>query len=94
MSLKDLGNMGLLKPEAQWDGERQPSGVPLWALAIATIVGVASCLAIGLGDGGWITWAGIGAYLVGLFAFIGINILGVGRHRKRRRPDAAPPGGA
>ena len=48
--------------------------------------------AIGLGDGGWVTWLGAGAYLVGLFGFIGINILGVGRHRKRRRPPADPAG--
>jgi hypothetical protein len=90
MSLKDLGNMGLLRPEAQWEGEAPPTGVSLPALAAAAALGVAACAAIAIGDGGWITWLGVGAYLTGLFCFIGVNILGVGRHRKRRRPPAEP----
>jgi hypothetical protein len=98
VSLKDLDDMGLLRPKAQWDGQPLPSGVPLWALGVTAALEVTACVAIALGDGGWITWIGVTAYLAGLFGFVGANIVGVGRHRLRRRPPAdtaeSPPGSA
>jgi len=101
MSLEHLRSMGLLRDETTWDGSHQPSGVIVSALLAAAAVCTAGCVAIGLGDGGRVTWLGIAGYLVGLFCFLGINLRGVGRRRRRRArasrqpetPEGPNPGG-
>lgn len=90
MSLEHLRGMGLLRDESQW-GRYQSSGVFISALLAAAALCAAGCVAIALGDGGRVTWLGIAGYLVGLFCFLGVNLRGVGRGRRRRAPAARPP---
>lgn len=83
MSLEDLRNMGLLRPETAWDGRHQPTGVVVPLMSAAAVLGAAGCVAIALGNGGLITWLGVGAFLAGLFGFIGVNLRGIGRRGRR-----------
>jgi hypothetical protein len=90
VSLEHLRSMGLLRDEAQWGG-RQRSGVAVSALVAAAAVCAAGCVAIALGDGGRTTWLGVAAFLIGLFWFLGVNLRGVGRRRRRRARAAQGP---
>jgi hypothetical protein len=77
MSLESLRNMGLLRDEAHWDGSRRASGVPVAALLAAAIIGAGGCAAMAAGDGGWISWVGVGGFLAGLAGVIAANLRGV-----------------
>jgi hypothetical protein len=91
MSLEHLRSMGLLRDETTWDGRHQPSGVVVSVLLAAAAVCTAGCVAIALGDGGRVTWLGVAGFLVGLFGILGINLHGVGRHRRRRAAASRVP---
>ncbi|MCP3904412.1 MAG: hypothetical protein GY715_12355 [Planctomycetes bacterium] len=77
MSLDELRKHGSLLDEEQWSGENHRSNIRIGWFAAAVVVGLAGCAAIALGDGGWLTWIGIVAFLAGLFTFIAVNILAI-----------------
>lgn len=86
MSLEELRNMGLLRAESDWTGAVPRSGVMVPAMLAAALVGAAGCAAILIGNGARLTWFGVGGFLIGLFAFIAVNLHGIGRRVRRPAP--------
>ena len=74
MSLEDLRRMEFLREEEEWDSSNHRSNVQLTKVAPTVVVGLAGCVALALGNGGWITWLGLSAFLAGLIGFIAVNI--------------------
>ncbi|MGH8544618.1 MAG: hypothetical protein ACREX3_13520 [Gammaproteobacteria bacterium] len=69
MSLEDLESAGILLPREEWGKRDLRTAVNKPLLVLAMIVAVVSCGLMYVGDGGPLTWAGGGVYLVDLLMF-------------------------
>ncbi len=68
MSLEDLKEQNVLLPEERWGEHSLDTTVPKAWLLLIFAVAVASLTAIYLGDGGPLTWIGVGAFLVAIYS--------------------------
>lgn len=78
MSLEQLEEDGLLRPREQWGRGHARSNVakiPLLAVAIAA---VASAGLMYFGNGGRVTWIGLGLFFLALAAFTAVSLRGIG----------------
>lgn len=77
MSLEDLERAGLLLPQEQWgtqDIHTKVAKIPLIILGVLVLT--ASGLMFG-GNGGWVTWIGLGLFFVVLAAFTWLSLRGI-----------------
>ncbi|MCZ6602171.1 MAG: hypothetical protein O6952_04130 [Planctomycetota bacterium] len=77
MSLEELQQMGILLPKDKWRKRKIKSRVPRVPLAIVGALFPVSALLMYFGDGGAVSWAGVGLFLVLLGAFTALNLKGI-----------------
>ena len=83
MTLEDLREQGVLLPEKRWGKHELTSTVARWWL-LAALVAAAGGVGVALaGDGGRLTWVGIGVFLVALSAATILCDRAVVRQRRR-----------
>lgn len=70
MALDDLDRQGLLLPREQWGSNPSASWRGRAQILVCGTLFLAASLLIWLGDGTWITFAGLGAFFLGLFLFL------------------------
>lgn len=83
MTLEDLQQHGVLLPENEWGEHSLETTTRQWGLAVAFLTAAAALIAALLGDGGLLTWIGIGAFLVMFFAITWMCDRAVLRLRQR-----------
>ena len=83
MSIRDLEEHGVLLPEDEWGARSLETSVPQGRLLGAFAVAVVSLVAAYVGDGGRLTWVGLGSFLVSLFAITLICDRAIERLRRR-----------
>lgn len=77
MSLEDLERAGILLPREEWgthDIRTHVAKAPLLVLGTLTPVSVALMY---VGNGEWLTWAGLGVFFVLMTAFTWLSLRGV-----------------
>ena len=74
MSLEELQQMGILLPQDKWRKRKLKSRVPRVPLAIVGVLFPVSGLLMYFGDGGTVSWAGVGLFLALLGAFTALNL--------------------
>lgn len=107
MTMEDLHEQGVLLPEEEWGRHRLETTTRRVPLLLAFVLSGAALAVAFLGDGGVLTWIGMGAFLVGLFAIVWMCDRAVVRQRRRVRSErrevaegeaadggASPDGGA
>jgi len=87
MTMEDLQNAGVLLPEEEWGKHRLKTTVPQIPLAVLLAAAVASLVVAYFGDGNILTWIGMGAFLVLLFAVTWLVDRSVRRQRRRVREE-------
>ena len=77
MSIEDLKRLGVLveSPVGERDKARSRVSLPWFILTAALAVG--GCILMPVGRGEWLTWIGLGLFLVGLMGFIAANMAGI-----------------
>lgn len=83
MSLQDLKDQGVLLPESEWGSRSLEGSVPRRSIAALLAVAVVALATAYAGEGGALTWVGMGAYLLD-FAAIWL-VLDRATRRQRRR---------
>jgi membrane protein implicated in regulation of membrane protease activity len=83
MSLEDLREQGVLLPEERWGEHELTTTVPRGWLLLALVAAVAGVVAALAGDGGSLTWVGIGVFLIALYAATILCDRAVERQRQR-----------
>ena len=87
MSLSDLRKLDLLRPETQWSGRVPRANVNVPLAVVSAAMGIGGCVAMGFGDGGVVTWLGLGSFCVSLAIFMAVNLLAIGRRRAADDPE-------
>lgn len=87
MSLEDLQEHGVLLPEEEWGDHELETTVAEWPLLALFAVAVGALVLSYLGDGNLWTAVGIIAFLVSLFAIIGLCDRAVRKQRRRVRRE-------
>lgn len=87
MTLEDLREQGVLIPEEEWGRHRLETTTHRVPLLLAFLLSGAALAAAFVGDGGAITWIGMGAFLAGLFAIVWMCDRAVVRQRRRVRRE-------
>ena len=87
MTIEDLREQGVLLPEEEWGSHSLETTTRSWGLLAAFLTAAASLVVALLGDGGLPTWAGIGTFLVMLFALTWMCDRAVVRQRRRVRRE-------
>lgn len=83
MTLEDLREQGVLLPEKRWGKHELTTTVAKWWL-LAALAAAAGGVGVALaGDGGWLTWVGIGVFLVALSTATVLCDRAVVRQRRR-----------
>lgn len=77
MSLSDLEKMKLLRPEAEWTGKVQRSGVQSLLASTTGALGITGCVFMWLGNGHALTWIGLLMFSIALGTFTWVNLKGV-----------------
>ncbi len=77
MSIRDLRNMGLLRPERDWDERVPRSAVGGLQASGWLVVAITGCVFMVLGDGAGLTWIGLSLFAVSLIGFVRLNIKSV-----------------
>lgn len=77
MSLGDLRKMGLLRPEPEWTQRVPRTSVPTIAALGCVIMAGGGCTLMVLGNGGPMTWVGLGVFILGLAVFTWLNLRSV-----------------
>ena len=77
MSIKDLKEMGILLPEDKWGQFNLETSLDKPRLFAAVVLGLVSAIAIYVGNGGTLTWVGVGLYFVFVFWLTRIFLKGV-----------------
>lgn len=90
MSLEDLEDQGVLLPEAEWGTLPRGYAGRRWRLVAIFAAGIGALGVALLGDGGWLTWAGIAAFLA---AFFGLVVEATHAVKAQRRRVARAMGG-
>jgi len=83
MGLEDLQEQGVLLPKEEWGKHSLKPTVAKWWLLAVFAAGVASLVASYLGDGGPLTWIGVGVFLVVLYTATILCDRAVERQRER-----------
>ena len=77
MSLRDLRQLRLLKPEREWSDTLTPHRTAAcWSLLWAIVAG-GGCVFMVTGDGGPETWWGLAAFGVALVGFVRSNVISI-----------------
>lgn len=89
MSLEDLKRAGLILPEREWGKRGLRSAVNRPLLVLVGAGAVISSFLMYAGDGGLLTWLGMGLYLVFLLLFTALSLQAVERWAEGpgRRPS-------
>lgn len=102
MSFEELEKRGIFLPEDEWGKVELASSANPWLLAAISLTAIAACIAMVVGGGGAWTWIGAGAFVLGLWAYLLVMVLGIDRQAKRMAAlratipgsDAQPPSAA
>jgi len=70
MGLEDLGDQGLLLPEEHWGDNPEESWRSRAQIVVCGALFLASALLIWFGMGSWVTFVGIGVFLLDLVLFM------------------------
>ena len=89
MSVSDLQKLGLLRPESDWDPKHTRSFVPLFIWLIMAVMAIGGCVMLVLGDGGILTWIGLGVFSIALIGFVLMNIASVNRAIRSEGDESA-----
>jgi uncharacterized membrane protein YhhN len=87
VTIEDLREQGVLLPEEEWGTHSLETTTRPWGLMAAFLVAAAGLVVALLGDGGALTWAGIGTFLVMLYALTWMCDRAVVRQRRRVRRE-------
>ena len=68
MTMEDLREQGVILPEEEWGVHDLETTVPEWTVGALLLLGAASLVVAYLGDGAWLTWAGVGVFVLALLA--------------------------
>ena len=79
MSASALQKLGLLREESDWDTRHTRSFVPLLTWVIMAAMAIGGCVMLVLGDGGTVTWIGLGIFSIAMVGFVLMNIASVNR---------------
>lgn len=90
MTIEDLHDQGVLLPEREWGKHSLETTTKQWWLLAAFIVAGAALIAALAGDGGLLTWAGVGIFLLMLYALVLMCDRAVRRQRERVRRERKP----
>ena len=74
MSLRDLRQLHLLKPESEWTDAVPRSKRNAWGSTVWGLCAIGGCVLMACGDGGASTWWGLAIFGVSLAAFVHANI--------------------
>ncbi len=77
MSLRDLKQMGLLRPENKWSDTPPKSHVCAWLALLWCLMALGGCTLMVIGDGGLWTWIGLALFAIALVAFVRTNMRSV-----------------
>jgi len=77
MPLKDLKNQGLLLPEHMWGHRPRATFRSRLSVVLTFSVGLVSAGVIWFGAGGWLTFLGVGVFLVDLLLILITTFLAV-----------------
>ncbi len=83
MGLEELKEAGVLLPEEEWGEHEVKTTVRQVPMLIASLLAVGGWVAAYLGGGSTLTWIGITAFLIALFAVLWMCDRAVMRQRKR-----------
>lgn len=89
MTLEDLREQGVLLPEEEWGEHQLVTTAPSAALGFAFLTAAGACLLALLGDGGLLTWIGMGIFVAALLAITVICDRAVARQRRRVERERA-----
>jgi hypothetical protein len=77
MPLKDLKNQGLLLPDHMWGHRPRATFRSRLSVVLTFSVGLLSAWIIWIGAGGWLTFLGVGIFLVDLLLILFTTFLAV-----------------
>lgn len=86
MSLSDLRKLNLLRPEEEWAGHSPRSNVNSIGALVSAAAGIGGCVLMAIGDGDWLTWAGVALFGIALVCF---TLLNTGAIRRQSEDEPA-----
>ena len=92
MTIEDLKEEGVLLPEREWGKHELSSTVPRIPLLIILAAATISIVVALIADGGPLTFAAVGAFIISLYALTWILDRSVVRLRRRIARERGRPG--